>query len=144
MRFRAIEALAGRLPRSADKLGRFWRPGHRVTGDRQQNSDGAGWEFVHVAIDDGSRIAFSSLHPDERGCSACQALLQALRYYRSLGIHFTRIMTDSGSCYRSRTFSAPGQALGAAASAHQALHAADQRLGRALYPDQSARVGLCP
>jgi len=86
------------------KLGRFWRPGHRVTGDRQQSSDGAGWEFVHVAIDDASRIAFSSLHPDERGRSACLALLQALGYYRGLGIRFTRIMTDNGSCYRSRKF----------------------------------------
>lgn len=40
------------------KLGRFWRPGHRVTGNRQQNSGGAGWEFVHVAIDDAFRVAF--------------------------------------------------------------------------------------
>jgi transposase InsO family protein len=86
------------------KLGRFWRPGHRATGDRQQNSNGAGWEYVHVAIDDASRIAFSSLHPDERGRSACQALLRALRYYRALGIRFTRIMTDNGSCYGSRKF----------------------------------------
>jgi hypothetical protein len=78
--------------------------GHRVTGDRQQNSDGAGWEFVHVAIDDACRIAFSSLHPDEHGRSACQALLQALRYYNGLGIRFTRVMTDNGSCYRSRKF----------------------------------------
>lgn len=52
------------------KLGRFWKPGHRVTGDRQQCSDGAGWEFMHVAIDDASRLAFTSLHPDERGSSA--------------------------------------------------------------------------
>jgi transposase InsO family protein len=86
------------------KLGRFRKPGHRVTGDRQQSSSGAGWEYVHVAIDDASRIAFSSLHPDERGRSACQALMQALRYYRNLGIHFTRIMTDNGSCYLSRKF----------------------------------------
>lgn len=86
------------------KLGRFWKPGHRVTGDRQQNSGGAGWEFVHVAIDDASRLAFTSLHPDERGTSACRALLQALRYYRGLGIRFRRVMTDNGACYRSRTF----------------------------------------
>lgn len=86
------------------KLGRFRQPGHRVTGDRQQKSEGAGWEFIHVAIDDASRIAFSSVHPDERATSACRALLQALRYYRSLGIHFTRVMTDNGSCYRSGCF----------------------------------------
>lgn len=86
------------------KLGRFWRPGHRVTGDRLQGSDGAGWEFVHVAIDDASRLAFTSLHPDERGSSACRALLQALRYYRGLGIRFKRVMTDNGACYRSHSF----------------------------------------
>lgn len=86
------------------KLGRFWRPGHRVTGDRQQSCDGAGWEFVHVAIDDASRLAFTSLHPDERGSSACRALLQAVRYYRGLGICFERVMTDNGACYRSHSF----------------------------------------
>ncbi|MDR6232802.1 transposase InsO family protein [Pseudomonas psychrotolerans] len=86
------------------KLGRFWRPGHRVTGDRQQGCDGAGWEFVQVAIDDASRLAFTSLHPDERGSSACRALLQAVRYYRGLGIRFERVMTDNGACYRSHSF----------------------------------------
>jgi len=86
------------------KLGRFRQPGHRVTGNRQQSSDGAGWEFIHVAIDDASRIAFSSLHHDERGTSACCALLLALRYYRGLGIRVSRIMTDNGVCYRSKRF----------------------------------------
>lgn len=94
------------------KLGRFHQPGHRVTGDRSQTSDGAGWEFVHVAIDDASRIAFTSLHGNERALSACQALLQALRYYRSLGIRFTRLMTDNGACYRSRTFARLVRRLG--------------------------------
>lgn len=92
------------LPLDIKKLGRFWRPGHRVTGDRQQGCDGAGWEFVHVAIDDASRRAFTSLHPDERGSSACRALLQAVRYYRGLGIRFERVMTDNGACYRSHSF----------------------------------------
>ncbi|MDH5822712.1 IS481 family transposase [Luteimonas sp. RD2P54] len=86
------------------KLGRFWRPGHRVTGARQGTSDGAGWEFVHLAIDDHSRIAFGTVENDERGTSACRALLQALRYYRGLGITFARVMTDNGACYKSRLF----------------------------------------
>lgn len=86
------------------KLGRFWRPGHRVTGDRQGASDGAGWEFVHLAIDDHSRVAFGTIEGDERGSSACRALLQALRYYRGLGVTFTRVMTDNGACYKSRRF----------------------------------------
>jgi transposase InsO family protein len=86
------------------KLGRFRQPGHRVTGNRRQDSPGAGWEYVHVAIDDHSRVAFSTLHPDETGRSACRALLQALRYYASLGVRFRRVLTDNGSCYKSRRF----------------------------------------
>jgi hypothetical protein len=69
----------GLLHLDIKKLRRFRKPGHRFTGDRQQNSNGAGWEFVHVAIDDASRIAFSSIRPDERSGSACRTLLQKLR-----------------------------------------------------------------
>lgn len=95
----------GLLHLDIKKLGRFHRPGHRVTGDRQQGrSNGAGWEFVHVAIDDHSRIAFSAIQPDETGKSACAALLQAVRYYASLGVRFERVLTDNGACYRSRRF----------------------------------------
>jgi len=86
------------------KLGRFKRPGHRVKGPGHGKSRGAGWEYVHVAIDDHSRVAFTCIKPNEQGISACQALLQALRYYRSLGIRVTRLMTDNGACYRSRRF----------------------------------------
>ena len=86
------------------KLARFRQPGHRVTGNRQINSDGIGWEYVHLAIDDHSRVAFGCLEPDERGISACRALLQAVRYYRSLGVRFERVLTDNGACYRSRRF----------------------------------------
>lgn len=86
------------------KLGRFRQPGHRVTGDRQVTSDGAGWEYVHLAIDDHSRLAFGSIEPDERGASACRALLQALRYYRAMGVRVERVLTDNGACYRSRRF----------------------------------------
>ena len=86
------------------KLARFRQPGHRVTGNRQVNSDGIGWEYVHLAIDDHSRVAFGSIEPDERGISACRALLQAARYYRSLGVRFERVLTDNGACYRSRAF----------------------------------------
>ncbi|WP_368930060.1 IS481 family transposase [Achromobacter xylosoxidans] len=86
------------------KLGRFRRPGHRVTGDRTQSSDGAGWEYVHVAIDDHSRVAFSCIQKDERAISAGHALIAALRYYRSLGVQFSRVLTDNGACYRSGLF----------------------------------------
>lgn len=59
-------------------MSRFRRPGHRVTGNRRLGSPRAGWEFVHVAINDHSRIAFNSIHSDETALSACSALLKAV------------------------------------------------------------------
>lgn len=86
------------------KLGRIGSPGHRVTGDRSSRHRGIGWEYVHLAIDDHSRVAFASIEPDERGTSACKALIRTVRYYRSLGVCFERVLTDNGTCYRSRRF----------------------------------------
>jgi transposase InsO family protein len=88
------------------KLGRFDRVGHRITGDRtgQSNSRGIGWEFVHVCIDDASRLAFSRIMPDEKKESATAFLKAAVAYYNSLGITVARGMTDNGSCYRAFDF----------------------------------------
>ena len=88
------------------KLGRFERVGHRITGDRkgQSNSRGIGWEFVHVCIDDASRLAFSQILPDEKKGSAVAFLEAAVAYYRSLGVKVARVMTDNGSCYKSFDF----------------------------------------
>jgi transposase InsO family protein len=87
------------------KLGRFVRPGHRVTGDRQKGeSRGAGHEFVHVAIDDASRLAFSQIRPNEQKESAIAFLEAVVIHFRGLGIEVTGIMTDNGSCYRARAF----------------------------------------
>lgn len=96
------------------KLGRFERVGHRITGDRtgQSNSRGIGWEFVHVAIDDASRIAFSQILPDERKESAVAFLTAAIAYYASLGVTVTRVMTDNGSCYKSKAFTRACRDLG--------------------------------
>lgn len=88
------------------KLGRFAGIGHRITGDRSTatRTIGRGWEFVHVAIDDNSRIAFSKIMPDEKQDSAITFLKEARAYYRSLGIKIERVMTDNGSCYKARNF----------------------------------------
>ena len=88
------------------KLGRFDRPGHRVTGDRtgQSNSRGIGWEYVHVCIDDHSRLAFSQILPDEKKDSAVAFLKAAVAYYQRLGITVERVMTDNRSCYKSKDF----------------------------------------
>jgi transposase InsO family protein len=86
------------------KLGRFERIGHRITGTRAGQSRGAGWEFVHVCLDDASRIAFAQVLPDERQESAVAFLQAALAYYTGLGVSVLRVMTDNGSCYRSKAF----------------------------------------
>jgi transposase InsO family protein len=95
------------------KLGKFNRIGHRITGQRQgcRNYD-AGWEFVHVCIDDASRIAFTQIKPDEKKRSAIAFLKAAVAYYASLGIKVERVMTDNGSCYRSRAFARACKKLG--------------------------------
>jgi len=96
------------------KLGRFDQPGHRVTGDRtgQSNGRGVGWEFVHVCIDDASRIAFSQIRPDEKASSAVPFLKAAIAYYAGLGVTVTRVMTDNGSCYKAFAFREACKALG--------------------------------
>jgi transposase InsO family protein len=88
------------------KLGRFDKVGHRITGDRtgQSNSRGVGWEFVHVCIDDHSRVAFSQILTDEKAESAVPFLKTAVAYYKSLGVTVTRVMTDNGSCYKAFAF----------------------------------------
>jgi transposase InsO family protein len=88
------------------KLGRFEKVGHRITGDRagQSNSRGVGWEFVHVCIDDASRLAFSQVMKDETAESAVPFLKAAVAYYASLGVKVSRVMTDNGACYKSFAF----------------------------------------
>jgi transposase InsO family protein len=94
------------------KLGRFERIGHRITGERSGQSRGVGWEFVHVCLDDASRIAFAQVRPDERKESAVAFLQAALAYYASLGVSVLRVMTDNGSCYRSQAFAKACRRLG--------------------------------
>ena len=94
------------------KLARIERPSHRVTGNRRDLVRGAGWEYVHVAIDDASRIAFARIMPDEGKQSAIDFLQAALLYFRSLGIEPQAIMSDNGSCYISKLFAQTRHALG--------------------------------
>jgi transposase InsO family protein len=96
------------------KLGRFNRTGHRATGVRaeESRSRGAGWEYVHICIDDSSRIAYAEIKKDERKRSAVAFLKAAVAYYVKLGVRVERVMTDNGSCYRSRAFAKACKQLG--------------------------------
>lgn len=94
------------------KLGRFWRAGHRVTGNRKQDSEGAGWEYVHVCVDDYSRVAYAEVLPDERKESAVAFLRRAVRWFRQFSITIQRVLTDNGSCYKSKLWHKTCAALG--------------------------------
>jgi len=88
------------------KLGRIDGIGHRITGYRtgMVRNRGIGWEYLHVAIDDASRLAFTALMPDERKESAVSFLNASLAWFASHGVSVERVMTDNGSAYKSRDF----------------------------------------
>ena len=89
------------------KLGRFAVAGHRVTGNRQLGrSKRAGWDFLHVCIDDASRLAYTELLPSEGQADTTAFLERALAWLRRHGVAVQRVMTDNGSAYRSRHFAA--------------------------------------
>ena len=86
------------------KLARIVKPGHRITGNPLDETRGAGWEFLYVAVDDHSRIAFTAMLPDEKASSSCQFLRQAVAYFARLGIVVCRVMTDNGPCFYAHRF----------------------------------------
>jgi transposase InsO family protein len=94
------------------RLARFRRPGHRIHGDRKLETPRAGWQFLHVAIDDHARVAYGELQRDERAVSAVRFLGHLISYYRRLGISIARILTDNGSAYRSKAFRRACERLG--------------------------------
>jgi transposase InsO family protein len=94
------------------KLGRIDGIGHRITGDRTKNHNrGIGWDLVHLAIDDHSRVSFAQVLPDEKAVSCVQFLRQAVAYYASLGVRIERVMTDNGTGYKN-TFKTACDQLG--------------------------------
>jgi transposase InsO family protein len=88
------------------KLGRFERPGHRITGDRTGQSKGraTGWEYLHLAVDDHSRLAYSEILPNEKRGSCLTFLVNALRFFRRHGVVIERVMTDNGAAFKSRRY----------------------------------------
>ena len=97
------------------KLGRIGRVGHRIHGDRTTRVRGIGWEYVHVAIDDCTRLAYAEVLTDETKATTAAFLTRTLRYFRRRGIAVSRVMTDNGGAYRSRDFAA-------VMAAHQLRH----------------------
>lgn len=91
------------------KLGRFRRPGHRVTGRAvagAQGNRGHGWDCVHVAIDDYSRVAYVEVLPDERATTCIEFLDRAIAWFAQRAVRVQRVMSDNGSGYVSYAFAA--------------------------------------
>ena len=87
------------------KLGRFDKAGHRITGDRQAGrSRQAGWDFLHVCVDDASRLAYTEILPSEGQQDTTAFLQRALAWLGRHGVTVERVMTDNGSAYRSKLF----------------------------------------
>ena len=94
------------------KLARFDKVGHRITGDRAQRARDVGWDFVFVAVDDHSRLAFTQIYPQENRHSAEAFLRAAVAYFAGLGVPIQRVLTDNGMAFRSALFSAACLELG--------------------------------
>lgn len=92
------------------KLGRIAHVGHRITGDRRRQARGIGWEFVHVCVDDCSRVAYAEVLSDETGPTIAAFLRRTVRWFRRRRVRVERVLTDNGTGYRSHVFRAAAQA----------------------------------
>ncbi len=86
------------------RLARIVKPGHRIHGDRTQETRGAGYEYLHIAVDDHSRIAFGAILPGQKHTSSILFFHLARAFYSRFGISVRRVLTDNGSCYKDGTF----------------------------------------
>ena len=93
-------------------LGRIGCIGHRMHGDRRRGTPGIGWEYVHVSIDDHSRVAYVEVLADQRGPTCAAFLARAVAWFAARGITVRRVMSDNGSGYVSRLFRATCAGLG--------------------------------
>jgi transposase InsO family protein len=95
------------------KLARIERIGHRIHGDRSRSVEGAGWEYLHVCIDDASRVSYAEVLPNERGVTCTAFLERAAAWFKARGVVIERVMTDNGSGYVSKVFRRLLRRLGA-------------------------------
>jgi transposase InsO family protein len=103
------------------KLGRIRGVGHRISGDRASQAKTriagrrrgvAGWEYVHVAVDDYSRLAYVEVLADERASTAVAFLRRAIAFFARYGVQVEQVLTDNGSCYRAGVHALACRALG--------------------------------
>jgi transposase InsO family protein len=94
------------------KLGRFWTVGKRIHGDRLARNRRAGWQYLHLAIDDHSRLAYAELLPSESPADCVAFFRRACGWYAEQGITVERVLSDNGNGYRSHAWAAACQELG--------------------------------
>lgn len=93
-------------------LARIVRPGHRIHGDRHRRFAGAGWEYVHVAIDDHSRVAYAEVLGDQRATTTVAFFRRVIRWFAARGVRVQRVLTDNGNGYVARGFGIATARLG--------------------------------
>lgn len=94
------------------KLGRIQGVGHRIHGDRRRRARGVGWEFLHVCVDDATRVAYAEVLPDERAATATGFVERAIAWFRKQDVQVERVMTDNAPCYYAHRFNRALEALG--------------------------------
>jgi len=118
--------------------------GHRITGDRQQGrSYGDGFDKVHVAVDDATRLAYVEVQTGDQKQTMIGFLSRAVAWFNAQGVECRRVMSNNCPAYVSKAFDKGLQHPGAAAHPHQALHPQNQREGRKVHPDPLLGIGLC-
>ena len=123
------------------KLVRIAGAGHRVTGSRRGQAQGIGWELVHIAIDDATRIAYVEVLDDEKATTAVGFLRRAVAHFATYGIRIERVMTDNGPAYRSTIHALACRTLRIRHLRTRALPTTNERQGRALHPHASLAAG---
>lgn len=93
------------------KLARIVKAGHRITGDPRDETRGAGWEFLYVAVDDHSRLAYTAMYPNEKAASSIDFLQRATAWFARFDIHVRGVLTDNGPCFYRLQFGGACQAL---------------------------------
>ena len=96
------------------KFARIVKAGHRITGNPRNETRGAGWEFLYVAVDDHSRMAYTALYPDERADSSAAFLAEAVAWFQRFGVTTRRVLTDNGPCFYALQFAHACRDLGIA------------------------------
>ncbi len=86
------------------KFGRIGRIGHRIHGDYRRRARGVGWEFLHVCVDDATRVSYNEVLADERAVTITGFLERAVAFFAALGVTVERVMTDNGPGYISHRF----------------------------------------